>query len=55
MFEGKSIECKDCRQEFVWTAGEQEYYRDRGLTAPMRCKECREKRKREKEQREGRY
>ena len=40
------ITCVDCGQEFTFTVGEQEFYRDRGLTnAPTRCKSCREKRK----------
>lgn len=47
-FEDKSVTC-ECGEEFTFTAGEQEYYRDRGLTPPKRCKACRDKRKREKE------
>ena len=40
------IKCVDCGNEFVFTAGEQAFYRERGLThAPTRCRECREKRK----------
>ena len=40
------IKCVDCGDEFTFTVGEQEFYRDRGLTnAPTRCKSCREKRK----------
>ena len=26
MFEDKTLVCKDCGKEFVWTAGEQEFY-----------------------------
>ena len=26
MFEDKTLVCKDCGKEFVWTAGEQEVY-----------------------------
>ncbi len=44
--EDKSITCVDCGQEFLFTAGEQAFYRERGLTnEPTRCKSCREKRK----------
>ena len=25
MFEDKTLVCKDCGKEFVWTAGEQEF------------------------------
>ena len=35
MFEDKTLVCKDCGKEFVWTAGEQEFYASRGLrTSP---------------------
>ncbi len=35
------IECIDCRESFVWTAGEQAFYRSKGLTnPPKRCKPC---------------
>ena len=44
--EDKSITCVDCGDEFLFTAGEQAFYRERGLTnEPTRCKNCREKRK----------
>ena len=29
MFEDKTLVCKDCGKEFVWTAGEQEFYASR--------------------------
>ena len=36
----------DCGTEFLFTAGEQAFYREHGLTnAPTRCKSCREARK----------
>ena len=42
MFEDKTLVCKDCGQEFVFTAGEQEFYAEKGFqNEPMRCKECR--------------
>jgi CxxC-x17-CxxC domain-containing protein len=38
--------CRDCGQDFVWTAGEQEFYAQRGLTnEPRRCPDCRRARK----------
>ena len=38
--------CRDCGNEFTWTAGEQEFYASRGLTnPPSRCPECRAARK----------
>ena len=46
MFEDKVLVCKDCGAEFVFTAGEQEFYAEKGFTnEPTRCKECRTKRK----------
>jgi hypothetical protein len=50
MFEDKEITC-GCGNVFIWTAGEQEYYRDKGLQAPRSCPECRAKKKAEREQR----
>ncbi len=41
------IKCADCGESFVFTVGEQEFYRSHGLThAPTRCRRCREARKR---------
>lgn len=38
MFEDKTLVCKDCGKEFVWTAGEQEFYASRGFeNQPQRC------------------
>lgn len=42
------IICKDCGKEFIFTAGEQEFYKEKGFSNPVRCKDCREKRKAEK-------
>lgn len=42
-FEDATIICIDCPKEFVWTAGEQIFYRDKGLkNPPKRCKECKQ-------------
>ena len=44
--EDKSITCVDCGEEFLFTASEQAFYRERGLTnEPTRCKSCRDRRK----------
>jgi len=41
-FEDKKILCVRCGAEFVFTAGEQQFYIERGLASePRRCKECR--------------
>lgn len=40
-FADSSIVCIDCVKEFVWTAGEQDFYRDKQLqNPPKRCKDC---------------
>jgi CxxC-x17-CxxC domain-containing protein len=44
----KSIKCRDCGEEFVFTAGEQTFYKERGFQhEPTRCKRCREDKKRQ--------
>ena len=46
MFEDKTLVCKDCGAEFVFTAGEQEFYQSKGfINEPQRCKSCRDARK----------
>jgi len=38
----KNLTCRDCGKTFVFTVGEQEFYRSRGLQhEPSRCPECR--------------
>ncbi len=34
MYEDKTLVCKECGQEFVFTAGEQEFYAERGFQSP---------------------
>ncbi|MBP6004907.1 MAG: zinc-ribbon domain containing protein [Pyrinomonadaceae bacterium] len=47
-FTDRSIGCIDCHKDFTWTAGEQTFYRDKGLVnPPKRCKPCK-KRKNER-------
>ena len=46
MYEDKTLVCRDCGQEFVFTAGEQEFYAEKGFqNEPTRCKACRQARK----------
>lgn len=37
----RKIICKDCRDEFILAAGEQEFYESKGLALPKRCPNCR--------------
>jgi len=40
-FEDAAIKCIDCAHDFIWTAGEQTFYRDKHLqNPPKRCKDC---------------
>ncbi|MEG1858692.1 MAG: zinc-ribbon domain containing protein [Pseudoflavonifractor sp.] len=46
MYNDKTIVCKDCGSEFVFTASEQEFFAEKGFTnEPQRCKTCRDARK----------
>ena len=46
MYNDKILVCKDCGQEFTFTAREQEFYAEKGFTnEPLRCKPCRDARK----------
>ncbi len=46
MFEDKTLVCRDCGREFTWTAGEQEFYKQKGFdNSPTRCPDCRKKKK----------
>jgi CxxC-x17-CxxC domain-containing protein len=44
--EDKTLVCKECGKEFVFTAGEQDFYEEKGFTnEPQRCKSCRDARR----------
>lgn len=46
MYEDEKLICKDCGQEFIFTAGEQEFYAEKGFqNKPQRCKACRDAKK----------
>lgn len=37
----RAIKCVDCKDDFVWTVGEQTFFRDKKLdNPPKRCKSC---------------
>ncbi len=49
-FQDKILKCKECGQDFVFTAGEQEFYAEKGFeNEPARCRECRGNRRRGRE------
>lgn len=45
----KTIVCKDCGEEFIFTVRDQEFYEEKGFAnEPQRCKACRDKKKAER-------
>lgn len=47
MYEDKTLVCQECQEEFIFSAGEQEFYAEKGfVNEPLRCKPCRDERKR---------
>lgn len=44
-FVEKELECVDCHDSFLLTAGEQQFFHDKGFSTPKRCKSCRMKKK----------
>ncbi len=45
----KTLTCRECGAEFVFTAGEQEFFAMRGLmNEPSRCPACRGRRRQER-------
>lgn len=46
MFQDKILTCRDCGQEFTFSASEQEFYAEKGFeNEPGRCPSCRQARK----------
>ncbi|AET68938.1 hypothetical protein Desor_3443 [Desulfosporosinus orientis DSM 765] len=46
MSQDKILTCRDCGQEFVFSAGEQDFYAEKGFeNEPSRCPACRHARK----------
>ena len=43
--EDRTLICQECGREFFWSAGEQEFYQEKGLSEPKLCPICRGKKK----------
>ncbi|MEG0134348.1 MAG: zinc-ribbon domain-containing protein [Clostridium sp.] len=42
----KTMTCRDCGAEFIFTVGEQEFYKEKGFdNEPTRCADCRRAKK----------
>lgn len=50
----KVLDCVDCGKPFVWSLGEQDYFKQHNLQQPKRCKNCRRARREERAAMEGR-
>jgi len=45
----KTLKCRDCGRDYIFTAGEQDFYAEKGFeNEPARCPECRASKKRER-------
>ena len=50
----KTLSCKDCNSDFIFTEGEQEFYKEKGFeNEPQRCPDCRKAKK--QQQRNNNY
>ena len=42
----KELKCKDCGADYLFTVGEQEFFKEKGFdNEPVRCPDCRRARK----------
>ena len=45
----KTLKCKDCGADFIFTENEQAFYKEKGFdNEPQRCADCRRARKQER-------
>lgn len=46
MYQDKTLKCRDCGSDFVFSASEQEFYAEKGFqNDPVRCPDCRKAKK----------
>ena len=54
MVQDKSLACKDCGTQFVFTVRDQQFYAEKGFeNEPQRCRDCRNLRKNSRSQGSG--
>ncbi len=47
-FSDMTIRCNECAENFIWTAKEQAFFKERGLhNKPTRCIDCRKQRRKQ--------
>lgn len=49
-FQDQTLTCRDCSNPFVFEVGEQKFFAEKSLTAPVRCKPCRALKKASRDQ-----
>lgn len=48
----KVLKCRDCGKDFIFTVGQQEFFKEKGFTGnPVRCADCRKAKKAENNRR----
>ncbi len=52
----KTIVCKDCGNQFIFSEGEQAFYQEKGFAnEPQRCPDCRRARKQQRNTRNNNW
>lgn len=52
----RTMKCKDCGAEFIFTEGEQAFYKEKGFeNEPTRCPNCRKARKSQRNNDRGNF
>ncbi len=55
MYQDKTLTCRECGEEFTFSASEQEFFAEKGFTnEPVRCRSCRAARKQRNNGQNGR-
>lgn len=50
----KTLNCKDCNNEFIFSEGEQAFYKEKGFeNEPQRCTDCRRAKKAQRRNNSG--
>lgn len=53
-YEDKVLICRDCGTDFIFSAGEQAFYAEKGLAnEPTHCRDCRRRRKQQRDGGQG--
>lgn len=52
-FVDRELQCKDCPTKFIFSAGEQEFFAQKQLQDPVRCKPCRAAKRAQKDAQGG--